>query len=124
MLRSTGEKINRIVYHMALYNAFNDDLRVIYSKIIRKMGLLCLRNEDGYKLLITRDYELIKLCMDKFITKLSPIKFFNMDIDPISHSYRQYNPAYFEEVILKLKVDERVAFNYRERFLIDRKSIY
>jgi hypothetical protein len=46
---------------------------------------------------------------------------------PISHSYKVYNPAYFEEVLLDYKKDKntsRVAQNYRERFLVDSKSIY
>ena len=48
LLRQQGEKPNRIIYHMALYNAFDDSLRVIYRELIRKMSFISLRNEDSY----------------------------------------------------------------------------
>ena len=114
MLRQVGEKPNRILYHMAMYNAFDDDLRILYSPLIKKMQFVSLRDEDGLKLLSTRDYELIKLCLGKYVPKITNLPFINLKPMPISHNYRVYNPAYFEEIILKLQVDERVAQNYRE----------
>ena len=33
-LRTAGENLNTFVYHLVFYEAVNDELRVIYSKII------------------------------------------------------------------------------------------
>ena len=34
-LRTVGESINRQLYHIVMYEAFNEGLRVVYSQIIR-----------------------------------------------------------------------------------------
>jgi hypothetical protein len=69
-----------------------------------------LRDKDAKHFLETRDYDLIKLVLNKFSTKISMGDLFEI-VNPICHSYRQYNPAYFEEVLLDLKatIDARVA---------------
>jgi len=36
-LRTIGEVINSHVYHMVLYQAIDDDLRVVYSQILRQL---------------------------------------------------------------------------------------
>lgn len=40
------------------------------------------------------------------------------------HSYRKYNQAFFEEIVINNDVEERVALNYRERFLVSAEDIY
>jgi len=39
-------------------------------------------------------------------------------------SYRKYNQAYYEEQVINHKIEQRVAQNYRERFLITAEDIY
>ena len=41
-----------------------------------------------------------------------------------SSTYRRYNQAYFEEIVINNDVEQRVAQNYRERFLITAEDIY
>lgn len=36
-LRTNGEVINTHVYHMAFYQAIDDDLRVVYAQILRQL---------------------------------------------------------------------------------------
>lgn len=38
-------------------------------------------------------------------------------------SYRKYNQAFYEEIVINYKVESRVAFNYRERFLVTAEDI-
>jgi len=72
----------------------------------------------------TRDFELIRLTFEKFSTKQSVDGHFKISSSMISRSYRQYNTAYFEEIILQYQIEERKAMNYRERFLIDSEAKY
>ena len=37
--------------------------------------------------------------------------------------YRKYNQAYYEEILIDYNVDQRVAQNYRERFLVSSEDI-
>jgi len=37
-IRTVGESINARVYHIVFYQAINDQLRVVYSKIIRRLN--------------------------------------------------------------------------------------
>ena len=37
--------------------------------------------------------------------------------------YRQYNVAYYEEVLIHYLAESRVAQNYRERFLVSSKEV-
>ena len=39
-------------------------------------------------------------------------------------TYRKYNQAYFEEIVINNEIEERVAQNYRERFLVTKEDIY
>ena len=38
--RTIGETINTKIYHIVMYQAFDDKLRVVYSKIISKLKIL------------------------------------------------------------------------------------
>ena len=40
------------------------------------------------------------------------------------HTYRKYNQAYFEEILIDYAVEQRVAQNYRERFLVSPEDIF
>lgn len=51
----------------------------------------------------TRDYGLIRIILHKFSVKINLSEMFEGLSNPICHSYRMYNPAYFEEVLLDLK---------------------
>ena len=39
-LRELGSPINQLVYHGIMYKAFDDDMRIVYSSIIRKMNFI------------------------------------------------------------------------------------
>jgi len=41
----------------------------------------------------------------------------------ISNKYRMYTEAYFEEIIIEMSIDSRVAKNFREDFLISAKQV-
>lgn len=58
-LRTVGEQVNTLLYHMVLYQAVDDDLRVVYSQIIRRLKAVQMRDIDALQLLRNRDYELI-----------------------------------------------------------------
>ena len=51
----------------------------------------------------------------QFYSKAPPLK---------SSTYRKYNQAYFEEIVINNDIEERVAQNYRERFLVTAEDIY
>mmetsp|Transcript_4753 Transcript_4753/g.7172 ORF Transcript_4753/g.7172 Transcript_4753/m.7172 type:complete len:121 (+) Transcript_4753:1403-1765(+) len=72
----------------------------------------------------TRDYELIRECLNKYGTKMNNIEFYPIPLDTVSFGYRNYTPAYFEEIILKYEIEERQATNFRERFLDSGEAIF
>jgi hypothetical protein len=41
-----------------------------------------------------------------------------------SSTYRKYNQAYFEEIVINNDIEARVALNYRERFLVTPEDIF
>mmetsp|Transcript_38788 Transcript_38788/g.58968 ORF Transcript_38788/g.58968 Transcript_38788/m.58968 type:complete len:136 (-) Transcript_38788:122-529(-) len=115
--RKVGEKVNSVIYHMVLYQAIDNKLRVVYSKIIKKLKVIQLRDRDARQLLRTSDYELITEVLTKFSCKLNLGEYYPLN-NPISYSYRKYNPAYFEEILLdQKKILERTANNYRDLYL-------
>ena len=50
-LRNVGEDINTKVYHIVMYQAFDDNLRIVYQKILRQLRSVQLRNQDAITLL-------------------------------------------------------------------------
>mmetsp|Transcript_41398 Transcript_41398/g.63106 ORF Transcript_41398/g.63106 Transcript_41398/m.63106 type:complete len:286 (+) Transcript_41398:1249-2106(+) len=124
-IRSIGESVNQKLYHIVMYQAFDDELRIIYYKILTKIKIVQLRNPDAVRLLNTRDYELINRVFQKYSSKIPVGPIFRVK-SPVAHSYRQYNPAYFEEILLDpvSDIEKRVAQNYRERFLVTPTAIY
>mmetsp|Transcript_41399 Transcript_41399/g.63111 ORF Transcript_41399/g.63111 Transcript_41399/m.63111 type:complete len:329 (+) Transcript_41399:1432-2418(+) len=125
-LRTIGESINTKLYHVVLYQAFDDKLKVIYSKIIRVLKELQLRDKDSAHLLNMRDFDLIKLiCTNKFSRKIHISSFFEIGT-PVAFSYRYYTPAYFQEIVLEPsnEVEQRSGENYQERFLVTPTAIY
>lgn len=72
-----------------------------------------------------RDYDLIKNCFEKFTTKISLEQFGYSALTGMKcHSYRKYNQAYFEEMVINYDIEERVAMNYRQRFLVSAEDIF
>jgi len=70
-LRTIGEPMNAITYHMVFYQAIDDDLRVVYSSILRQLRMIQLRDADAIHFLTKRDYELIRLTFQKITAKLN-----------------------------------------------------
>mmetsp|Transcript_12393 Transcript_12393/g.19339 ORF Transcript_12393/g.19339 Transcript_12393/m.19339 type:complete len:148 (+) Transcript_12393:2321-2764(+) len=70
-LRGVGSQINSLVYHMVLYQAVDDNLRIVYGQIFNKLRFIQLRDKDALHLLNKRDYELIRLSFQKYTTKIN-----------------------------------------------------
>lgn len=123
-LRTIGEVINTHVYHMVLYQAVDDDLRVVYSQILRQLKMVQLRDKDALQFLKQRDYELIRLTFEKLTTKINLSNFFKKTFIVKSNGYKKYNPAFYEEILIDYSVEQRITQNYRERFLVSKEDIY
>jgi len=50
-LRTKGEQINMLIYHMVFYQAVDDDLRIVYSQIFYKLRFIQLRDKDALQFL-------------------------------------------------------------------------
>ena len=75
-------------------------------------------------MLETRDFELIQQAFNKRVDKVSVEGLFEIPTNSLCHTYRKYDSAYFEEIILTYNVEKRVAQNYRERHLITNQAIF
>ncbi len=124
-LRHKEDKTSLKVYHWVLYRAIDMKLRVVYAKVIRHLKSIQLRNRGGRLLVDTRDYELIRIMLEKKTVKVEMKGIVEMDESQlICRNYRQYSVAFFEEVILREGADERAAGNFRERFSTNQKSSF
>lgn len=56
-----------------------------------------------------RDYELIRLTFEKHVAKLKMSDFYKESFTLKSQNYRQYNQAFFEEILIDFAVESRVA---------------
>ena len=84
-----------------------------------------MRDKDALHLLNTRDYEMIRLTFSKTTTKIDLAQFYKEKFSIKASTYRKYNQAYYEEIVITSgNVEERVALNYRERFLVTVDDIY
>ena len=70
-IRTIGELINNIVYHMVLYQAFDEKLKIVYSMLFKQMRFVQLRDSDAVCLLNTRDYDMIRLLFSKYVIKIN-----------------------------------------------------
>jgi hypothetical protein len=104
---------------MVFYQAVDDGLRIVYSSVLKQLRFIQLRDTDAITLLNNRDYDLIQMTFDKYIHKANIALFgYPEDTSIKCHSYRKFNQAYYEEIVINYDVEPRVAFNYRERFLV------
>lgn len=106
-LRGVGENINTMVYHLVFYQAMDDDLRICYSQILRKLKFIQLRDKDAIQLLKARDYDLIRVSFTKFTTKIK-VRDFTDDETKVglkSRNYRKYNQAFYEELLINYRID-------------------
>ena len=69
-LRDESQQIHAVVFHLAFYQAIDDDLRAVYSIILRQSKRILMRDKDALHLMQRRDYDLIALTMDKKTQKL------------------------------------------------------
>ena len=65
-LRSRSEKINMHVYHIVLYQAMDDKLKVVYNQIVHVMKFIQLRDLDAVHLIKAKDYTLIEKTFEKY----------------------------------------------------------
>ena len=96
----------------------------MYSQILRQLRFIQLRDKDALHLIKQRDYELISVSFDKYTAKINLTHFFKKAFPMKSSTYRRYNRAYFEEIVINNDVEPRVARNYREKFLVTAEDIY
>jgi len=83
-----------------------------------------MRDEDGLKLLTSRDYDLIRHSFDLGIAKLGRAGLIPDNGRSLKCSkYRLYNQAFYEELLIDFRVEERVAQNYRERFVTTEQEV-
>lgn len=108
-IRTVGEQINIHVYHLVFYQAVDDDLRVVYSQIMRQLKFIMLRDKDALQFLNQRDYDLIRLCFEKQVAKLKISDFYKQPVTLKCLNYRQYNQAFFEEILIDYTMEQRVA---------------
>ena len=90
-LRTIGNPVNAHVYHLVFFQAIEDDLRIVYSQILRQLKFIMLRDEDALHFLKQRDYELIKLTFKKNTANLNVRSFFKQNFIVKSKTYRTYN---------------------------------
>jgi hypothetical protein len=108
---------------MVFYQAVDDEIRIVFSQILRQLKFVQMRDKDAEYFLKQRDYELIRLSFEKNSTKINSKAFFKQDILFKSHNYRQYNQAFYEEILIDCGTEARVALNYREKFLTNKEEI-
>ena len=82
-----------------------------------------MRDKDAEHFLKQRDYELIRMTFEKLTTKINSKTFFKSEMMFKAHNYRQYNQAFYEEILIDCGTEARVALNYRERFLTKKEEI-
>jgi len=88
-IRKVGEKVNEEIYHLVMFQAFDDRLSIVYSQVIQTLKFIQLRDKDGHQLLTSRNYTLIKACLDKYTCRTA-FKFNHIKIplNSIVKSYR------------------------------------
>jgi len=92
-----------------------EKLRIVYSQILRRLKFVQLRDQDALKMILDRDFELIDLMIGKVTTKINILSAGASGLK--SNTYRAYNRAYFEEIIINYDVEQRVANDFRRRYL-------
>lgn len=90
-LRTIGEQVNTFVYHMVFYQAVDDDLRVVYSQVMKQLKFIQFRDVDALTILKQRDYDLIRISFQKYTTKLNMNQFYSKTFSLKSNHYRRYN---------------------------------
>ena len=82
----------------------------MYSQILRQLRVIQLRDSDAEYLLMQRDYDLINITFTKTTTKIATDQFFKERLKSIkSQTYRTYNQAYYEEILIDYATEQRVA---------------
>ena len=66
---------------------------------------------------------MIRLTFNKNTVKLNLTLFFDKSFPLKASTYRKYNQAYYEEIVINNNVELRIAQNYREKFLITAEDI-
>mmetsp|Transcript_11802 Transcript_11802/g.18133 ORF Transcript_11802/g.18133 Transcript_11802/m.18133 type:complete len:95 (-) Transcript_11802:2942-3226(-) len=94
---------------MVFYQAVDDNLRVVYAQIFQRLRFIQLRDVDALQFLNQRDYELIKQSFEKYTTKINLLQFYKKASAMKSSTYRKYNQAYYEEIVINNKIEPRVA---------------
>lgn len=91
---------------------------------MRQLRAIQLRDKDALQFLKQRDYNLIRLTFEKATTKINVTHFFKKSFGIKAVRYRKYNQAYYEEILIDYHVEQRIAQNYREKFLTTDEGIY
>jgi len=64
------------------------------------------------------------MTFNKYTTNVDLKQFYSSASPLKASSYRRYNQAYYEEIVINHKVEQRVTQNFRERFIQSKEDIY
>jgi hypothetical protein len=88
-----------------------------------KLKEVYLRDRDALHFINQRDFKII----EKSFSKHSKGMFSGLQIakndDQCSKYYKNYNRAYYQEIIIKNDVDDRTAFLFAQKFLRSKDDI-
>jgi len=77
-----------------------------------------LRDRDALKLIKDRDYVLIDIVIGKYTARLNLSESQKDAASGLkSNTYKKYSRAYFEEIIINNEVEQRIATDFRRRYL-------
>ena len=111
-------------FHVVFYQAVEDSLRLVYDQIMGKLSCMYLRDRDALHFIRQRDWKIIEKSFSK--TSRSGITGVFMHKQLPNHTayhYRNYNRAYYQELIIKNDIESRTKFLFAQKFLKTKEDI-
>lgn len=118
-LSNTSDPMCQEFFHIVFYQAIDDNLRLVYDQIMGRLKEINLRDRDAIHFIKQRDWRIIEKSFKKSSKGLfTGLMMHKKYADQVSRSYKQYNRAYYQEIIVKNeKVEARTIFLFKQRFL-------
>lgn len=106
-------------FHTIFYQAIDDNMRLVYYNILLKLKEVNLRDSDAMHFIKQRDWQIIEKSFKKSSKGLfTGLMMHKKYADQVSRSYKTYNRAYYQEIIVKNdQVEARTRFLFNQRFL-------
>lgn len=106
--------------HQVFYQSIEDDLKVVYVQIMDKLKEIYIRDKDALHFIRKRDWDTIEFSFSKMakgsFTGLQIWKLFDWSSQQ-GRKYKQYNRAYYQEIIIKNDVEQRTQMLFKLKFL-------